>query len=613
MAGPAKDSEPSRTQPRINSACLNCRKRKAKCDGQGPSCQQCSKREIECVYQQRKFRGPGKSKEHAQKLEERLKRLEDSLQRSDEALQKNVNIRSGNDEHTLGDDTPTTPTAVSQNLMRPQTSQEASTSGPGTQTVKRALPGFVPVRSFPTPGARFSRMLLQAEIDTVPFRMARFGPHFSHEDTIHLIDDIADEISEVYPLLTMSHLESLITPQDLDSSVDSAARIAIANVALAMAFQWKAANPAFKELSPLAWGYFKTAMSICPLLLFQGSSVPAYEAILIMAMFMQGTGDIHNASYLNTFAVRAVQMFDAANPLKSLTPGVHGAENRMRVFWTLAALDVDMSFRLGIPPAMIMMVDLANGLPSEISSDQIGRPIMPGVDHPIDIIKYRAQLTKIQFDDLVKKLPFQAIIMHLVFHDLKAKVQVAMNASSLEASAASARAIVQLMHHLPTHQFTGLWRVLVYPISATLLLLAAIVHNPVNPSVQSNLKAMQQFSRFINVCVQREGCSLGAMLEWSIKIEKKAADLTSDVSLVENQETRQRLRQFLSPQTDCLRLAQSLMGRMTAFDADRIRQLWDILEMHWSPADEFGPLVLDVVKPKTYNFSWTFGGNLKTA
>ncbi|EXL39725.1 hypothetical protein FOCG_17696 [Fusarium oxysporum f. sp. radicis-lycopersici 26381] len=407
-------------------------------------------------------------------------------------------------EHTLGDDTPTTPTAVSQNLMRPQTSQEASTSGPGTQTMKGALPGFVPVRSFPTPGARFSRMLLRAEIDTVPFRMARFGPHFSHEDTIHLIDDIADEISEVYPLLTMSHLESLITPQDLDSSVDSAARIAIANVALAMAFQWKAANPAFKELSPLAWGYFKTAMSICPLLLFQGSSVPAYEAILIMAMFMQGTGDIHNASYLNTFAVRAVQMFDAANPLKSLASGVDGAENRMRVFWTLAALDVDMSFRLGIPPAMIMMVDLANGLPSEISSDQIGRPIMPGVDHPMDIIKYRAQLTKIQFDvywqllsdparqsplyelsakagdlnqeietwkqslpsaiqprhdyqDLVKKLPFQAIIIHLVFHDLKAKVQVAMNASSLEASAASARAIVQLMHYLPTHQFTGLW------------------------------------------------------------------------------------------------------------------------------------------------------------
>ncbi|EEU38292.1 uncharacterized protein NECHADRAFT_34736, partial [Fusarium vanettenii 77-13-4] len=41
-------------------ACLACQKRKSKCDGQRPSCCQCQKRGIQCVYQQRRFRGPGK-------------------------------------------------------------------------------------------------------------------------------------------------------------------------------------------------------------------------------------------------------------------------------------------------------------------------------------------------------------------------------------------------------------------------------------------------------------------------------------------------------------------------------------------------------------------------
>lgn len=70
------------------SACLSCRKRKMKCDGSRPICQQCSRanRSADCEYDD------GKTKTRTQLLQEKIHRLEFRLQQLEGTAPEKGNV-----------------------------------------------------------------------------------------------------------------------------------------------------------------------------------------------------------------------------------------------------------------------------------------------------------------------------------------------------------------------------------------------------------------------------------------------------------------------------------------------------------------------------------------
>jgi hypothetical protein len=78
------------------SACLSCRKRKMKCDGSRPICQQCSRgnRSADCEYDD------GKTKTRTQLLQEKIHRLEFRLQQLEGTAPEEGN-RNGNGAATF--------------------------------------------------------------------------------------------------------------------------------------------------------------------------------------------------------------------------------------------------------------------------------------------------------------------------------------------------------------------------------------------------------------------------------------------------------------------------------------------------------------------------------
>jgi hypothetical protein len=347
---------------------------------------------------------------------------------------------------------------------------------------------------------------IRAVTETGAFKMQLFSPQHGHSKVLSRLDDIIQDISEMYPVLDMSHFQELLTPRESDNDVDKSARLAIGNASLALGIQCKTANSAFADLSPAAWAYFKSAFSTVPMLVFQGSSSLAHESILIMAMFMLGNADLHMASHLNTLALRAYQTCEVSRSHK----GFVETQSHLRVFWTLASLDIDLAFRIGIPPIISDLSD--KDLPAENPADPVWCPEVRGMNCGANIMRMRAELARIQLDiyrqmlssaanrssqqelslraerldqDLESWkanipsasqpreeyqpgrdiLPLPVIVLHFIFHDLKMKLRSVTGGNPLGDCIPWARATIRLMHCLPTQQFAALWYVYHIPTS----------------------------------------------------------------------------------------------------------------------------------------------------
>ncbi|KAI8686789.1 Zn(2)-C6 fungal-type domain-containing protein [Fusarium sp. Ph1] len=659
MDDAALEDGSSQPRARLHNACLACQKRKSKCDGQRPSCCQCQKRLVQCVYQQRKFRGPGKSKEYAHRLEERLKRLEESLKPGSSSSTESFDVSGGGHAGRV-QDTSNPPSA----LLEPTTTSMAPAQAnalsqnpttlhlcPLERTCITEPSNQVPNIQQPGPRPVFLQMhfieFIRAVTETGASKMQLFSPQHGHSKILSRLDDIIQDISEMYPVLDMSHFQELLTPREPDNDVDKSARLAIGNASLALGIQCKTANSAFAELSPAAWAYFKSAFSTVPMLAFQGFSSLAHEAILIMAMFMLGSADLHMASHLNTLALRAYQTCEVSRSHK----GFVETQSHLRVFWTLASLDIDLAFRIGIPPIISDLSD--KDLPTENPSDPVGCPEVRGMNCGANIMRMRAELARIQIDTYRQMLssaanrssqqelslraersdqdleswkasipsashpreeyqpgrdilPLPVIVLHFIFHDLKMKLRSATGGNPLGDCIPWAWATIRLMHCLPTQQFAALWRVLVYPTSAALVLLAAVSNDVVGSHAQPAVAGIRELTCFLHEMSSTKGCDVGKLLPWFSRFEEVVARSIAHDSVHQHQEMQKHLSRVLSPGMDYLRLAQSFLGRMASDDAILIQTLSEILEIPWAPEDEFGPFVPDALKPKTHNFSFIF-------
>lgn len=144
------------------------------------------------------------------------------------------------------------------------------------------------------------------------------------------------------------------------------------NVVLAIAHRFRAMNKQDNSVEDgQAWGYLQNALAVVTELTIMQPTLTTVQALLGMALIVQGTSNSRPFSALLSSAIRAAQ--DIGLHRHNVDPriSIEEVEQRKRVFWIAYFLDKDHSLQLGQPPSQDddeMNVGLPCGMRGEHSS-----------------------------------------------------------------------------------------------------------------------------------------------------------------------------------------------------------------------------------------------------
>ncbi|KAJ5209461.1 C6 transcription factor [Penicillium cf. viridicatum] len=368
-----------RNTKRTPNACLQCKQKKKRCDGNSPKCSPCDERSLNCTYIRVKRRGQGKSKTYLEQLEARLAELESSYPDPVESGDKKAGAgsqlvkdsyspRRSITEYTLGNPTPRPP--PDRNVGHIEHSAHLAYTKPVAADVQTACWQEAinsdmisrPVISPVLPSGQDQLRVKEKDFAALPERQAadsfESAPNFSPfkgsvfiqlppKFQIESMFQIAfDEINYTLPLFDTQVLTSLIEEHYADphsSPSKQPARWAMINSALAVAIQWRSAPDSQNEMTKLSWGFFKNAFSMFSPIAIRGADVLALEALLAMAFFLQGFSDTRTRSILVCTAVSLSLALGLHRDsyYANLDPAI--AERSRRAFWISFTLDKEIS------------------------------------------------------------------------------------------------------------------------------------------------------------------------------------------------------------------------------------------------------------------------------
>jgi hypothetical protein len=88
----------------------------------------------------------------------------------------------------------------------------------------------------------------------------------------------------------------------------------------------------------------------------------------------------------------------------------------------------------------------------------------------------------------------------------------------------ASRSVIHTLQRFPTNSFADVWRVLCYPLAASIALLAIVCKEPAHPDAKTDVLLLSRFAQFLNMMVVDEGCDLGRIRDGLFKFEKVASD-----------------------------------------------------------------------------------------
>jgi hypothetical protein len=167
---------------------------------------------------------------------------------------------------------------------------------------------------------------------------------------------------------------------------------AVLNVVLALSIR---ENTNRKELGNKASEYAQNALNVIPDLTTQQTDLAAIQALLGMAMFLQGTPNPRPASVLTAAAIRlSYGLGMHRNELGGELPPIE-AQQRQRVFWVAYCLDKDFSLRFEQPP-IINDNDMNVLLPEADPRDGLGLMYTATDGSAVNYFRLRIHLAVIQ-------------------------------------------------------------------------------------------------------------------------------------------------------------------------------------------------------------------------
>lgn len=206
-----------------------------------------------------------------------------------------------------------------------------------------------------------------------------FLPLPPKQEGMSLLKDYFDNFNCMFPLFHRPTFMHLVERQYSKDPYSGSGWWASMNVALAIAHRLRVmSNLVPHEEDEKAWGYMKNAMAVFSELAMRNTDLLSVQALLGMALFMQGTPNPQPASLLVGTAIRLSHNIGLHKRGTGFNLNPIEIEQRKRVFWIAYMLDKDLCLRSGRPFAQDDD-DMNVELPDAEPEDNIGNiPLADG-------------------------------------------------------------------------------------------------------------------------------------------------------------------------------------------------------------------------------------------
>lgn len=242
-----------------------------------------------------------------------------------------------------------------------------------------------------TGDSSFQEMILSASVDDNKwqywkpevfrdlFERRMFVPLPPKNECISLLKDFFENFNCMFPLFHQPTFMHLVHRHYSRDPYEGSGWWASLNIALAIAHRLRVMSHLVpQEEDQKAWGYLKNAMGVFTELTMRNTDLLSVQALLGMALFLQGTPNPQPSFFLVAAAIRLSHSIGLHKRGSGFNLNPVEIEQRKRVFWIGYMLDKDICLRSGRPPAQDdddMNVDL----PSAEPEDNIGNiPLADG-------------------------------------------------------------------------------------------------------------------------------------------------------------------------------------------------------------------------------------------
>ncbi|TEA22425.1 Fusaridione A cluster transcription factor fsdR [Colletotrichum sidae] len=211
------------------------------------------------------------------------------------------------------------------------------------------------------------------------FRRPVFRPLPPKHEALSLLKDYFENFNCMFPLFHQPTFMHLVERQYSNDPYEGTGWWASLNCALAFAHRLRVmSNLVPQEEDEKAWGYMKNALGTFAELTMRNTDLLSVQALLGMALFMQGTPNPQPTFVLIATAIRLSHSIGLHKKGTGFNLNPIEIEQRKRVFWIAYMLDKDLCLRAGRPPAQDDD-DMNVELPDADPEDNIGNiPLADG-------------------------------------------------------------------------------------------------------------------------------------------------------------------------------------------------------------------------------------------
>ncbi|KAF4966931.1 hypothetical protein FSARC_5446 [Fusarium sarcochroum] len=211
------------------------------------------------------------------------------------------------------------------------------------------------------------------------FQRPIFRPLPSKPEALSLLQDFFENFNCIFPLFHQPTFMHLVELQYSSDPYQGSGWWASLNVALGIAHRLRVmSNLVPQEEDDKAWGFLKNAMGVFPELTMRNTDLLSVQALLGMALFLQGTPNPQPTFLLVSAAMRLAHSIGLHKRGTGFNLNPIEIEQRKRVFWIAYMLDKDLCLRAGRPPAQDDD-DMNVELPDADPEDNIGNiPLADG-------------------------------------------------------------------------------------------------------------------------------------------------------------------------------------------------------------------------------------------
>ncbi|KAL6819602.1 fungal-specific transcription factor domain-containing protein [Trichoderma sp. SZMC 28015] len=413
------------------------------------------------------------------------------------------------------------------------------------------------------------------EIFSDLFQRPVFRPLPSKPEAMSLLKDFFENFNCMFPLFHQPTFMHLVERQYSDDPYQGSGWWASLNCALAIAHRLRVmSNLVPQEEDEKAWGYLKNAMGVFAELTMRNTDLLSVQALLGMALFMQGTPNPQPTFLLIAAAIRLSHSIGLHKKGTGFNLNPIEIEQRKRVFWIAYMLDKDLCLRSGRPPAQDDD-DMNVELPDADPEDNIGNiPLADGkgkmnlfrvmcefavIESNVYKRLYSAKAAKQSDGELLAtigeldqeleewkdRIPIDfrpeheirashtplilhIVMVHFTYYNCLTTIhrmsihhgfwtsRLANYAisgqnvrplnprvfSSAMLSTAAARASIALLKYIPQGDFSCVWLILYFPVSALVTLFGNILQNPLDQRAKSDVRLMNLVVTFLSMLGQ---------------------------------------------------------------------------------------------------------------